>query len=45
MGVKKFGDASALDVLRHNVVAVENGAWDSRPALATPANGEKGSDG
>ena len=31
--IKKFGDASALDVLRHDVVAVEDGAWDSRPSL------------
>ena len=30
--VKKFSDASALDVLRHDVIAVENGAWESRPA-------------
>ena len=28
--IKKFGDASALDVLRHDVVAVEDGAWEAR---------------
>ena len=31
--IKKFSDASALDVLRHDVVAVEDGAWESRPAV------------
>lgn len=30
--VKKFSDASAHDVLIHDVVAVEDGAWDTRPA-------------
>jgi large subunit ribosomal protein L4 len=30
--VKKFADASALDVLRHDVIVVEDGAWESRPA-------------
>lgn len=30
--VKKFRDASALDVLLHDVVAVEDGAWSTRPA-------------
>jgi large subunit ribosomal protein L4 len=30
--VKKFSDASALDVLLHDVVAVEDGAWSTRPA-------------
>ena len=30
--IKKFGDASSLDVLRHDVVVVEDGAWQSRPA-------------
>ena len=43
--IKKFADASALDVLRHDVVAVEDGAWDSRPALEARANGEEGTDG
>jgi large subunit ribosomal protein L4 len=28
--VKKFSDASAHDVLIHDVVAVEDGAWDTR---------------
>ncbi|MDX1623752.1 MAG: 50S ribosomal protein L4 [Gemmatimonadota bacterium] len=28
--VKKFADASALDVLRHDVVAVEDGSWETR---------------
>jgi len=37
--IKKFGDASALDVLRHDVVAVENGAWESRPAPGGRSNG------
>ncbi len=43
--IKKFGDASALDVLRHDVVAVEDGAWESRPALEVRANAGEGSDG
>jgi large subunit ribosomal protein L4 len=30
--VKKFADASALDGLRHDVIVVEDGAWESRPA-------------
>lgn len=30
--VKKFRDASALDVLSHDVVVVEEGAWTTRPA-------------
>ncbi|HUO99933.1 MAG TPA: 50S ribosomal protein L4 [Gemmatimonadota bacterium] len=30
--VKRFADASALDVLSHDVVIVEEGAWDTRPA-------------
>lgn len=38
--VKKFSDASALDVLRHDVVAVEDGAWESRPA--PPQGGSNG---
>ena len=29
--VKRFRDASALDVLLHDVVAVEEGAWETRP--------------
>jgi large subunit ribosomal protein L4 len=37
--VKKFSDASALDVLRHDVIAVEDGAWDSRPAPEGGPNG------
>ena len=37
--VKKFSDASALDVLRHDVIAVENGAWESRPASGGQSNG------
>ena len=37
--VKKFSDASALDVLRHDVIAVEDGAWDSRPAPKGGSNG------
>ena len=38
--VKKFSDASALDVLRHDVVVVEDGAWESRPALEMGSNDE-----
>ncbi len=30
--VKKFSDASAHDVLIHDVVAIEDGAWDTRSA-------------
>ena len=37
--IKKFGDASSLDVLRHDVVVVEDGAWESRPA--PDASGEE----
>ena len=37
--IKKFSDASALDVLRHEVVVVEDGAWDTRPA---PGGGSDG---
>jgi len=37
--VKKFADASALDVLRHDVVVVEDGAWDSRPAMGGDSDG------
>lgn len=39
--IKKFRDASALDVLGHDVVVVEDGAWETRP---TPAS-KRGSDG
>jgi large subunit ribosomal protein L4 len=35
--VKKFSDVSALDVLRHDVIAVEDGAWESRPTSAAKA--------
>ncbi len=42
--VKQFRDASALDVLLHDVVAVEEGAWETRPAPDVE-NGEEGSDG
>lgn len=37
--IKKFADTSALDVLRHDVVVVEDGAWDTRPA---PGGGSDG---
>lgn len=30
--IKKFADASTLDVIRHDVVAVEDGAWEARVA-------------
>jgi large subunit ribosomal protein L4 len=30
--IKKFADASALDVLDHDTIVVENGAWDTRGA-------------
>lgn len=30
--IKKFADASALDVLDHETIVVENGAWDTRGA-------------
>ena len=33
--VKRFTDASALDVLSHDVVIVEDGAWATRPAPPT----------
>lgn len=42
--VKKFSDASALDVLLHNVVAVEDGAWATRPAPGVVQGAEE-SDG
>ena len=37
--IKKFGDASSLDVLRHDVVVVEDGAWESRPVPEGGSNG------
>ena len=43
--VKKFSDASALDVLRHDVVAVEDGAWESRPAGDGDAGAEESANG
>ncbi len=42
--VKRFRDASALDVLLHEVVAVEEGAWETRPAPEAD-NGEGENDG
>jgi large subunit ribosomal protein L4 len=30
--IKKFADASALDLLDHDTIIVENGAWDTRGA-------------
>jgi hypothetical protein len=42
--VKKFNDASALDVLLHDVVAVEDGAWATRPAPGVVKGAEE-SDG
>jgi large subunit ribosomal protein L4 len=30
--IKKFADASALDILDHDTIVVENGAWDTRGA-------------
>ena len=41
--VKKFADASALDVIRHDVVVIEDGAWETRPA--PPVRAEEGADG
>ena len=38
--IKKFSDASSLDVLRHDVVVVEDGAWESRPAASGNASEE-----
>ncbi len=38
--VKQFRDASALDVLLHEVVAVEEGAWETRPVPGTDDEGE-----
>lgn len=37
--VKQFKDASALDVLRHDVVVVEDGAWTTRGAVESVASG------
>lgn len=34
--VMKFADASALDVLSHDIVVVEEGAWETRPAARAP---------
>lgn len=42
--VKQFRDVSALDVLLHDFVAVEEGAWETRPAPSAPG-GEETSDG
>jgi large subunit ribosomal protein L4 len=42
--VKQFRDASALDVLLHEIVAVEEGAWETRP-LPETGNDEGESDG
>jgi ribosomal protein L4 len=42
--IKKFSDASALDVLLHDVVAVEDGAWATRPAPGA-GNGAEENDG
>lgn len=39
--VKKFSDASAHDVLIHDVVAVEDGAWDTRSAPTSSRVGEE----
>jgi len=41
--VKKFSDASAHDVLIHDVVAVEDGAWNTRssPVTSRVAEGER----
>jgi large subunit ribosomal protein L4 len=35
--IKKFADASALDVLEADMVVVENGAWESRDAARREA--------
>ncbi|MGH7564282.1 MAG: 50S ribosomal protein L4 [Gemmatimonadota bacterium] len=42
--VKRFRDASALDVLLHEIVAVEEGAWETRPVPET-GNTEGDNDG
>ena len=44
VAVKQFRDASALDVLLHDAVAVEEGAWETRPAPEAVRR-EGGSDG
>jgi len=43
--IKKFSDASSLDVLRHDVVVVEDGAWESRPAAGGNARSAKTANG
>ncbi len=43
--IKKFSDASSLDVLRHDVVVVEDGAWESRPAASGNAKSEESANG
>jgi large subunit ribosomal protein L4 len=43
--IKKFGDASSLDVLRHDVVVVEDGAWESRPAARGNARSGESANG
>ena len=43
--IKKFSDASSLDVLRHDVVVVEDGAWESRPAASGNAKSEESVNG
>lgn len=40
--VKKFSDASAHDVLLHDVVVVEDGAWDTRSAPTSSRVVEEG---
>ncbi|MGH7558329.1 MAG: 50S ribosomal protein L4 [Gemmatimonadota bacterium] len=42
--VKQFRDASALDVLLHEIVAVEEGAWETRP-VPEAGDAEDESDG
>jgi len=44
MTIMKFSDASALDVLDHDVVVVQEGAWETRPSPAGRA-GEEGLNG
>jgi large subunit ribosomal protein L4 len=43
--IKKFSDASSLDVLRHDVVVVEDGAWESRPPAAGNARSAETANG
>lgn len=48
--IKQFRDVSALDVLLHDFVAVEEGAWDTRPApsaesVESAGPGEETNDG